>query len=129
MSEPTNTQPQLTDAQRSTGYLLLGFALSWLPMPASGLAAIPLLASLIYGIRYQRFLRSAGAPKPTQRMGIISLVITGFLIAMVVAPLAKYQESLDYQRCMWGANTNQAAESCRAQFDEHPSELTKFFTE
>lgn len=127
VSEPTTEKRETNDAQRSTGYLLLGFALSWLPMPISGLAAIPLAVSLFYGIRFQRQLRAMKAPAASRRMSVIGLAMTGLLIAMVVAPLAKYQASLDYQRCMWGANTQLAKASCENEFDQHPSELTQFF--
>ena len=127
MSKQTTKQAATTDAQRSTGYLVLGFLLSWLPLPISGLAALPLLASLFYGVRYQRFMRAHKAPAATQRMGWVSVGLTVLLIAMVVAPLARYQDSLEYQRCLWGANTNQARESCRAQFNEHPGQVTQFF--
>ena len=38
--------PGLRNNVLSLRYLLLGFLLSWLPLPASGLAAIPLALSL-----------------------------------------------------------------------------------
>ena len=52
--------PGLRNNVLSLRYLLLGFLLSWLPLPASGLAAIPLALSLFYGIRYLRDVRRAG---------------------------------------------------------------------
>ena len=122
-------RPQNFDAQRSTGYLLLGFVLSWLPLPVSGLAVLPLLASLFFGIRFQRYMRAHKAPQANQRMGLLGLVMTGVLVLMVGAPLVKYQASMDYQKCMWGANTQQAKASCESTFDQHPNGITQFFME
>lgn len=133
MSQPSNEQskdpklPTVRYAALSTNFLMLGFVLSFLPMPAGGVAVIPLIASLVYGVRHQRVLRDAGAPKPTLRMGWISLALTGFLLAMVVAPLVQYQDSYAYQKCMWGANTRQAATACADNFNQHPGVIQQFF--
>lgn len=110
----------------SMRYLLLGFVLSWLPMPVSGLAVIPLVISLFYGVRYLGDIRRAGL-KNAVLPNAIGLGLTAALIAMVAAPLVQYQRTLDYQECLWGANTHQAQDACQSSYDEHPGSVQKFF--
>lgn len=122
--------PQLPAGLRnnilSLRYLLLGFALSWLPTPISGLAAIPLAISFVYGVRYLRDLKRAGMDQAVLP-NVIGLVLTGLLFVMVAAPVVQYERTMDYQRCLWGANTQQARDSCESEHDEHPGAIEKFF--
>lgn len=126
MNETPKIPVGLRNNVLSLRYLLLGFALSWLPMPGTALAVIPLVASFWYGVRYLRDVRSAGM-KEAVLPNAIGLGLTALLIAMVAVPLVQYERTLDYQRCMWGANTIQARDSCEAQHDEHPGSVQKFF--
>lgn len=135
MTEPNTPQqvpPKAVEAARlarlSTLHLFFGFLLSFLPLPAAGLAIIPLAASLIYGVRHVRTLKRLKAPTGVVRMGWISIVMTTFLVAMVAAPLAQYQRSFDYQRCMWGANTQLAKSACADEYKQHPGPVQQFFT-
>lgn len=110
----------------SLRYLILGFALSWLPMPGMALAVIPLVASFYYGVRFIQDLKKSGQNKAVAP-NMIGLGLTALLIAMVVAPLVQYERTMDYQKCLWGANTNQAREACENQHDQHPGTVQRFF--
>ena len=79
--------PGLRNNVLSLRYLLLGFLLSWLPLPASGLAAIPLALSLFYGIRYLRDVRRAGVAGAFGP-NLVGLVLTALLLAMTAAPVS-----------------------------------------
>lgn len=114
-------------AQLSTRFLFLGFLLSWLPMPLSALAALPLLASFVYGVLHLRELNRAGAPSVARSAGVIGLVLTGLLGLIVLAPAAQYERTWNYQKCLWGANTIEARESCKAEFNHNPSGVENFF--
>lgn len=128
MNQTQEPAPAVRFARASTRYLLLGFLLSWLPLPASGLAAVPLIASFVYGVRAMRAAQRSGAGDPAASH-IIGLALTALLVVMVVAPLAQYERTLDYQRCMWGANTQLAAEACQQEHDQHPGSISKFFSD
>lgn len=108
--------------------LLLGFALSWLPMPGTGLALLPLIASFYYGARYLQDLRRAGESKALGP-NAVGLGLTALLIAMVAAPLVQYERTMDYQKCLWGANTHQAREACESQHGQHPGLVQRFFVD
>lgn len=122
--------PQVPAGQRhnalSLRYLLLGFALSWLPMPGTALALLPLVASFYYGVRYLNDLRRAGA-REAVAPNAIGVGLTAVLIAMVLAPVVQYERTMDYQRCLWGANTHQAREACESQHGQHPGMVQRFF--
>lgn len=107
-------------------YLLLGFLLSWLPMPGTALALIPLVLSFYYGVRYVQDLRRMGK-REAIGPNIFGLGLTALLIAMVAAPLVQYQRTMDYQKCLWGANTNQATEACQTRYNQHPGSVQRFF--
>ncbi|MFK0647711.1 MULTISPECIES: hypothetical protein [Dermacoccus] len=126
MSEMPQLPPGLRNNVLSLRYLLLGFLLSWLPLPASGLAAIPLALSLFYGIRYLRDVRRAGVAGAFGP-NLVGLVLTALLLVMTAAPLVHYERTKSYQECLWGANTNQARESCESSYSQNPNEVEKFF--
>lgn len=126
MTDHPALPPVLRNNVLSLRYLLLGFVLSWLPLPVSGLAVIPLVISLYYGVRYLGDIRRAGLTGAVLP-NMIGLALTAALIAMVAAPLVQYQQTLDYQECLWGANTQQAHDACQSAYDEHPGTLQKLF--
>lgn len=126
MSESPQLPPGLRNNALSLRYLLLGFLLSWLPLPASGLAAIPLAFSLFYGIRYLRDIRRARVPGAFGP-NLVGIALTAILLAMTAAPLVHYERTKSYQECLWGANTNQARESCESSYSQHPNQVEKFF--
>lgn len=125
MSETPQLPPGLRNNIVSMRYLLLGFALSWLPLPASGLAVIPLVLSFFYGVRFVRDLQRTGQRKALLP-NMIGLAITAMLIAMLATPLVQYERTRDYQECLWGANTQQAQQSCQDSFDQHPGGVQTF---
>lgn len=127
MSDKPQMPENVRDAVLSTRYLLLGFLLSWLPMPATGLAVIPLVASFVYGVRHLRRVKRSEGQSVVPN--VVSLVLTGLLIAMVAAPLVQYERTMDYQKCLWGANTRQAKAACESAHDEHPGPWQRFFVD
>lgn len=126
MSE-NEEQPGATDSRTSTVYLLAGFALSWFPLPISGLAIIPLILSFWYSVRHLRALKAAGASSPLRRAASVGLLLTTLLVGFVLAPVLQYATTMNYQRCLWGANTQQAVHACEQANHHTSNSVAKFF--
>lgn len=120
MSEPTNEQIEAARSARSSnGYLLLGFALTFLPAPYNVISLLPLLLSVWGTARTTLALRRLNAPRALQVSNGIALGLTVALIATIALPLALRSNSA-YNECIAGANTNVARQACDNQF--HKSE-------
>lgn len=127
MTEPSKDDVQAASASRaSNGYLLLGFACTFLPAPFNVTALIPLLLSVLGSVRASRALRRLHAPRPIQVSNNVGLGLTILLMATVALPLLMPSHSA-FDDCMAGANTHVAQQSCRDQFHRSGDVWTTLF--
>ncbi|TWP35935.1 hypothetical protein [Leekyejoonella antrihumi] len=116
MPERPTAPPAVIHSRRSTGYVLLGFLATFMPMPFNIVAIVPLVAAVVESVLTLRAMREAKAPRATRQWTGVSLAVTVMLIAMVGVPYLFWGATSSYQKCMDGANTNIAQASCKNSF-------------
>lgn len=112
MADPSSTSPAVRHSRRSTGYVVLGFLASFMPMPYNVVAIVPLVAAVVESSLTLRAMNAERAPAPMRRWTGLSLVITVLLLATVAVPYLSWSTSRSYHECLTGANTEVAQSEC-----------------
>ncbi len=116
MADRSVTSPAARHSRRSTGYVVLGFLATFMPMPFNIVAVVPLVAAAVESALTLRAMRADGAPAPMRRWTGVSIGVTVVLIAMVAMPYLFWGSTRDYNECMSGANTAAAQSACKQNF-------------
>lgn len=128
MPELPRTSPAMRHSRRATGYVLLGFLATLMPMPYNVVAVVPLGAAAVESVLTLRAMREEEAPASMRQWTGVSLGVTLLLIGMVAVPYLFWGTTRDYQQCMSGANTVIAQSECKQNFADHTSDMESYLT-
>ncbi|NHN56607.1 hypothetical protein G9U51_12535 [Calidifontibacter sp. DB0510] len=115
---PEQAQDAFRQSRRATGYLLLAFLASFMPVPFNAVAFLPLTASLVASARCYGALREASAPRNARWWTISGMAITAMLGVSLALPYIFWGAAAPYRDCLEGANTKAAVTACDNRFDD-----------
>jgi hypothetical protein len=99
-------------ARRSALLLLLGLLATYLDLPWTAVALVPLVLAARETVRSMRAMTRAGAPRRAMVWPGVGLALIAYLAGSVLLMLAMYGPFTTYQNCLAGANTAVARAKC-----------------
>lgn len=118
-SAPSRVRPPGSVHTRRVAVLMLvGLAALTMPFPWVGVALLPLGLAAVESVRallQMRGQQGGAAPRVWTLTGLVLIVL---MIASVGWPFIFFRASLDYQRCLDGANTAAARAECRPVLEQ-----------
>jgi len=108
--------PGMAHSRRSAMLLLAGLAASTMPLPYTGLAAVPLVWAGVESIRAIRAMSGGRAPARGIMWAVIGLAMVCALTVTALLPYAVYGPAKNLQDCLKGANTAVATAECKTHF-------------
>ncbi|MEO8555280.1 MAG: hypothetical protein ABI474_01310 [Actinomycetota bacterium] len=114
--KPRVLPPGMAHSRRSAILLLAGVVATSMPLPYTGLAAVPLVWAGVESIRAIRAMSGGRAPARGIVWSAIGLAMVCALTVSALLPYAVYGPAKGLQDCLKGANTAVATGECKAHF-------------
>jgi hypothetical protein len=93
--------------------MLAGLAALTMPFPWVGVALLPLAWAAVESVRAMRAMRAGDAAPGAQAWTMTGFALILLMMASVGWPFIFFGASMEYQRCLEGANTGPARAECR----------------
>lgn len=94
-----------------------GLLVSMLGVPIKVAAGILAVAAVVVAIRFFAASSRENRPASWFIMGVISIIVSGYVGLGTIGTILTYQEQADYQECVSSALTEQASASCTSEYN------------
>lgn len=105
-----------------------GLLVSLLGVPIKLVSGLLAIAAVVTAVRFFSAAGRERRPASWFIMGVISIIVSGYIFIGTIGTMLTYQEQSDYQECVRAALTEQASASCTSEYNSSLNDKFKKLT-